>query len=203
MQNAITAIDPRTGEKTINPAAIPQLDQELPGLSMPGICPNALGARNLQATAYNPDTHLLFVPLSDTCVDGRTGQRWQKNPAPNSDGLYGVLKAVNLHTKEVVWTQREVAPSSSAALATAGDIIFSGTVDRWFKALDQRDGKILWQHRLNNAPSSFPMTYSVDGKQYIAVATNRGSYHVNGMARLAKANNPPSGAALMVFALPE
>jgi alcohol dehydrogenase (cytochrome c) len=201
MQNVISAIDPKTGEKTISPAAMPDLNNTQPVIQLNGVCPNALGARNLQATALNRTSKTLFIPLSDTCTD-RTGKRWQKNPDPSTDGQFGMIRAVNLETQKTVWTHREVAPAASAALLVGGDLLFVGTVDRWFEALDQATGKVLWRHRLNNAPSSFPITYLVDGKQYIAVATNRGSYHVSGMATLAKANNPPAGAALIVYALP-
>jgi alcohol dehydrogenase (cytochrome c) len=201
MQNVISTIDPRTGEKTINPAAIPDLSNNQMIVQLNGICPNALGARNLQATALNRQSRTLFIPLSDTCTD-RTRKRWQKTPEPNTDGYFGIISAVNLETKKTVWTHREVAPAASAVLLVGDTLLFVGSVDRWFEALDQRTGKVLWRHRLNAAPSSFPITYQVDGKQYIAVATNRGSFHVGGMASLAKANNPPTGAAMVVYALP-
>ncbi len=67
MQNVITAIDPKTGEKTTNPASIP--DPEYTRLSLSGICPDTLGARNRMATAYNARSRLLYVPMTDTCVD--------------------------------------------------------------------------------------------------------------------------------------
>jgi alcohol dehydrogenase (cytochrome c) len=201
MQNVITAIDPKTGAKTINPAAVPDLSDSRPVIQLNGICPNGLGARNLQATALNGNSKTLFIPLSDTCID-RTGKRWQKTPVPDSEGLFGIIRAVNLESKKTLWTHREVAPAASAALLVGDSLLFVGTVDRWFEALDQRTGKVLWRQRLNNAPSSFPITYQVDGKQYIAVATNRGSFHVGGMSTLAKANNPQTGSAMIVYALP-
>ena len=201
MQNIVTAIDPKTGAKTINPAAVPDLSDNRPVVSIDGICPNALGARNLQAAALNSTSKMLFIPLSDTCFD-RTGKRWQKTPDPSSEGSFGIMRAVNLETKQTLWTHRELAPAASAALLVGDNLLFVGTVDRWFEALDQKTGKVLWRQRLNNAPSSFPITYQVDGKQYIAVATNRGSFHVNGMAAVAKVNNPPVGSAMVVYALP-
>ncbi len=202
MQNVISAIDPKTGEKTINPAAIPDMNNMMPVITLNGICPNGLGARNLQATALNGNFKTLYVPLSDTCTD-RTGRRWQKTPDASTDGQFGVIKAVDLVGRKTLWTHREAAPAASAALLVGDSLLFVGTVDRWFQALDQKTGKVLWRHRLNQAPSSFPITYQVDGKQYIAVATNRGSFHVGGMASVAKVNNPPAGAALVVYALSE
>ena len=203
MQNVITEIDPRTGAKTLNPAAIPEPGQVLAGLSMNGICPDALGARNMQSTSYNPNSGILYIPMQDTCVNNLTGQRWQKYPNPAENGLWGMLKAVDLKTREVLWTKRQFAPPASGNLTTDGGLLFTGSIDRWFKAVDQRSGEILWQQRLDNSPSSYPITYRVDGKQFVAIATNSGSFHANGMERTAGITNPPTGATLWVFALPD
>ena len=202
MQNVFSEIDPRNGDKTPYPDAIPEPGQVLQGLSLDGICPKALGARNMQSTSYNPNTGILYIPLQDTCIERSTGQRWQKYPNSDEEGLWGLVKAVNLETREEVWTRRQVAPPASGHLTTDSGLLFRGTVDRWFQAIDQDSGEVLWQQRLDNSPSSYPITYRVDGKQYVAVATNSGSYHTNGMERIAGITNPPSGASLWVFALP-
>lgn len=203
MQNVIAEIDPRTGEKTLTQQAIPQPGEVLDGLSLNGICPNALGARNMQSSSYNPATGMLYIPMQDTCINNLTGQRWQKYPDTSSDGLWGMVKAIDLETREVVWTQRQFAPPASGNLTTDSGLLFSGAVDRYFRAVDQADGSVLWQQRLDNSPSSYPITYRVDGKQYVAVATNSGSFLANNMERTAGINNPPTGATLWVFALPE
>ena len=203
MQNVFSEIDPRNGDKTPYPDAIPEPGQVLQGLSLDGICPKALGARNMQSTSYNPNTGVLYIPLQDTCIERSTRQRWQKYPNSDEEGLWGLVKAVNLETREEVWTRRQVAPPASGHLTTDSGLLFRGTVDRWFQAIDQDSGEVLWQQRLDNSPSSYPITYRVDGKQYVAVATNSGSYHTNGMERIAGITNPPSGASLWVFALPD
>lgn len=203
MQNVFSEIDPRNGDKTPYPDAIPEPGQVLQGLSLDGICPKALGARNMQSTSYNPNTGILYIPLQDTCIERSTGQRWQKYPNSDEEGLWGLVKAVNLETREEVWTRRQVAPPASGHLTTDSGLLFRGTVDRWFQAIDQDSGEVLWQQRLDNSPSSYPITYRVDGKQYVAVATNSGSYHTNGMERIAGITNPPSGASLWVFVLPD
>ncbi len=203
MQNVFSEIDPRNGDKTPYPDAIPEPGQVLQGLSLDGICPKALGARNMQSTSYNPNTGVLYIPLQDTCIERSTGLRWQKYPNSDEEGLWGLVKAVNLETREEVWTRRQVAPPASGHLTTDSGLLFRGTVDRWFQAIDQDSGEVLWQQRLDNSPSSYPITYRVDGKQYVAVATNSGSYHTNGMERIAGITNPPSGASLWVFALPD
>ena len=89
MQNVVAAIDPTSGSKSLSPAAIPALDDVLSQFSLPGICPDWLGARNMQSTAYNPATRTLYIPLSDTCLDDDTGDRWQKYPDRDTDGSYG------------------------------------------------------------------------------------------------------------------
>lgn len=201
MQNVIAEIDASTGRKSLFPTAIPSLDATLTQFSLPGICPDWLGARNMQTTAYNAATGILFIPLSDTCLDDDTGERWQKYPDSSTDGTYGIIKAVNLATREAVWTQRQTSPQAAANLITDGGLLFIGSVDRWFKALDQDTGTVLWERRLDNALNSYPITYRVDGKQYVAVATNTGGIHTRTMRAAAKINLPPTGATLWVFAL--
>jgi len=203
MQNVYSEINPINGEKTLYPNAIPALDDVLSQYSLPGICPDWLGARNMQSTAYNPNTRLLFIPLSDTCLDDNTGERWQKYPDPTTDGSYGIIRAVDLNSREVVWTTRQTGPQAAANLTTDGGLLFIGSVDRWFKALDQESGEVLWQRRLDNALNSYPVTYQVDGRQFVAVATNSGGIHTRTMRNAAGINLPPAGATLWVFALPE
>lgn len=203
MQNVVTEIDSRTGRKTINPAAIPELDQVISQYSMPGICPDWLGARNMQSTAYNPRSKMLYIPISDTCLDDDSGERWQKYPDDSTDGSWGVIKAVNLETQEVIWERRQKGPQASANLTTDSGLLFIGSVDRWFKALDQETGDVLWERRLDNALNSYPVTYMVDGRQYVAVATNGGGIHTRTMKSAAGITLPVAGATLWVFALPE
>ena len=202
MQNVFSEIDPRTGEKTMFPGAVLQPGEETPGLAKNGVCPDALGARNMQTTSYNPATKMLYVPMQDTCINNITNRRWQKYPDPEQDGLWGLVKAVNLETREVEWTTRQFGPPASGHLTTDSGLLFRGTIDRLFQAVDQENGEVLWQQRLDNAPTSYPITYRVDGKQYVAVATNSGSYFANGMERTAGITNSPTGASLWVFALP-
>jgi PQQ-dependent dehydrogenase (methanol/ethanol family) len=203
MQNVVTEIDSRTGKKTINPAAIPELDQVISQYSMPGICPDWLGARNMQTTAYNPNTKMLYIPISDTCLDDDSGERWQKYPDDSTKDTWGVIKAVNLETQDVIWEQRQSGPQASANLTTDSGLLFIGSVDRWFKALDQDSGEVLWQRRLDNALNSYPVTYRVDGKQYVAVATNSGGIHTRTMKSAAGITLPVAGATMWVFALPD
>ena len=95
------------------------------------------------------------------------------------------------------------APETTAVLPTGGGLVFSGSWDRWFRAFDDATGKVLWQTRLNNVISAFPISYSVNGKQYVAVAVGGGSTMSKALATLTpEIQNPDGGSVLWVFALP-
>ena len=127
-------------------------------------------------------------------------------PNPNTpDGEPGRVVAVNLETREVTWQHRERSPQSSAVLTTAGGLVFVGTMDRYFRAHDDRTGKILWETRLNDVPNAFPITYAVDGKQYIAMIAGysgiNGRGHYVGIVPEIGASLPPANAVLWVWEL--
>ena len=140
-----------------------------------------------------------------------TGVNLQMSPTADSDGKFGRLQAINVQTQELAWSHRELVPSTSAALATAGGLVFIGALDQSFKALDDATGEVLWKAELGDLPTSYPISYSVDGKQYVAVAI--GTPTVNANLWLAFVNDAlgggenlitqlsRSGAALMIFAL--
>ena len=179
LQNIVTSIDPKTGAKTIDPKLVPG-DGEAKM-----VCPHAGGAKNWLPGSYNPETKILYVPLVESCMDlipvgpgGRgnlsTGVRWALRPRPDSDGKYGRVEAINMETRKVAWTERHRAPESTGTLATAGGVVFSGSIDRYFRAYDDANGKLLWETRLGDVPSNAPISYSVNGKQYIAVGVGNG-----------------------------
>jgi alcohol dehydrogenase (cytochrome c) len=210
VQNVVTGIDPVTGAKKLNPKLIPNGDETIT------TCPHAGGAKNWMPESYNPDTKVLFVSLVESCMDlipvapgGRgslsTGVRWTLRPRPDSDGKYGRVQAINLETKQTVWTMRQRAPQSSGVLATAGGVVFAGALDRVFAAYDDASGKELWRVRLNDVPNSAPITYQVNGKQYIAVVTgNGGPQSATFPALVPEIQNPPDhGSSLWVFELPD
>ena len=210
IQNVVAAIDPKTGAKTINPAVIP-------GDGKPHtICPHPGGGRSWIPTSYDPNTKILYTPMVESCMDlipagpGERGNlssgvNWYIRPRPDSDGKFGRLEAINLETRKVVWTDRQRAPQSTGVLATAGGIAFAGSLDRYLRAYDSSNGKALWQVRLNDVPSSCPITYSVNGKQYLAVIVgNGGAQAVTFPVLVPEIQNPPGlGAAVWVFELPD
>lgn len=210
VQNVVTAIDPVTGAKKLNPKLIPNGDETIT------TCPHAGGAKNWMPESYNPDTKVLFVSLVESCMDlipvapgGRgslsTGVRWTLRPRPDSDGKYGRVQAINLETKQTVWTMRQRAPQSSGVLATAGGVVFAGALDRVFAAYDDASGRELWRVRLNDVPNSAPISYQANGKQYIAVVTgNGGPQSATFPALVPEIQNPPDhGSSLWVFELPD
>ena len=180
------------------------------------MCPHAGGAKSWIPESSNPGTKAIFVPLVESCMDltpvaagGRgslsTGVRWTLRPRADSDGKYGRLEALNLETKKVLWTNRQRAPLSSGVLATAGGVVFAGALDRVFAAYDDANGKELWRIRLNDVPNSAPISYSIGGRQYVAVVVGNGGAQAATFPPLVpEIRNPPDrGAAIWVFELPD
>jgi PQQ-dependent dehydrogenase (methanol/ethanol family) len=209
LQNIVKAIDPVTGRKTIDPALIPG-DGEAKL-----VCPHAGGARSWIPPAYNPETKILYSPLVESCMDLipagpnergflTTGVRVSMRPRLDSDGKYGRIQATNLETRQTVFIQRERAPETSGILATAGGLIFTGSLDRWFRARNDQTGEELWSIRLNDVPGSAPVTFEAGGKQYVAMTVGNGSAHAaTWPALVPEIQNPPGrGGTVWVFELP-
>ena len=214
-QNIVTAVDPKTGDKSINPRAIPNAeDANL-------LCPMANAGRNWPSASINPNSKTLYLPLSEVCMmfgptsNTRTllstGVAIKAQPSADSDGKFGRVQAINIETGEMLWDFREVVPPVSAALSTAGGLLFFGTLDNRFVALDEVNGNVLWEDDLADIPASFPISYGVDGKQYIAVVIGQPSvYHATSLMSYVNeflGDQSPlidvqrSGPALVVYAL--
>jgi alcohol dehydrogenase (cytochrome c) len=205
LQNLIAEIDPKTGAKKIAPAMEPTPNvQQI-------VCPSNIGGRNWPSTAFNPSTGIMYVPMLESCmpykyVPGTPAGAFLSPPVrrPDSDGKLGRMVAFDLATGKTIWMKRRRAPEIAAILATAGGLVFDGSRDRWFRASDDRTGDILWDIRLDGVPSSFPITYEVDGTQYIAVTTGGGNPVDNVAATLTpEIVSPISGTTLWTFRLPQ
>jgi alcohol dehydrogenase (cytochrome c) len=179
LQNFVTSIDPLTGVKTVDPKLIPGAGEPIT------VCPHQAGGRNWLPGSYNPETHILYVPLVEACMSMlpiqkgevgnlTTGVRWTVRPMPGSDGRYGRLQAINMWTRRTIWTERQRAPQTTGLLATAGGILFAGALNRWFTAYDANTGSTLWKIRLSDVPNSVPITYLVGDKQYVAIVVGPG-----------------------------
>ena len=208
LQNIVRAIDPVTGEKRVNTSLYPGDGK------VKMTCPHAVGAKSYLPSAWSAQQRVLFMPLNETCMDvfpvpggGKgamnTGVNLGIRPRPDGDGNYGRLQALDLITRKPLWTVRMHAPVTSGVLATAGGLVFAATYDRVFHAYDAASGKELWRARLNDMSSSSPITYSVDGHQYIAITVGPGVHATSFDALLPELKNPPNrGASVWVFSLP-
>ncbi len=214
-QNVITAIDPSTGAKTIDPGRLP--DPARPTV----ICPGPSGARSWPPTSLSGATGLLYVPLTEWCMGmgGTTGSLLSApgavlsaadHPDAVKDGKMGRLQAFDVSGRKLAWRHDLDAPISTSALATAGGVVFAGDLDPALKAFDGRNGALLWSAPLADAPSSSIITYTVGATQYVAVVTGMRNNHVSDMLRRYAAFRtawglpaaaPATDAAVQVFAL--
>jgi alcohol dehydrogenase (cytochrome c) len=216
LQNVVASIDPDTGKKTINPAV--EIDLTDPRL----ICPTVVGARSWPPTSFDPETKMLYLPLSEGCntfgPEGfkglfTSGIGLSMTPHPvSSDGNMGRLQAVNLATRQLAWSYREPTPLVSSTLATAGGLVFVGDLEPSLKAFDGRSGALLWRGAIDDTPGSSLVTYAAAGKQYVAVVVGQTNNVVRDWSRIYRAfaegrglklDLPPKGgAAIWAFALP-
>ena len=209
LQNLVTAIDPKTGRKTTNPAVEPESGKAKL------LCPSSAGARSWPTTAMDPDSHVVYVPITETCTDykwtartpaevakGGLDMAYPVRARPDADGNYGRLEAVDLVTRQPLWTVRQRAGMTSSVLGLSTGVVFAGSMDRRFHAYDAKTGKILWETRLAASPSSSPITYAVNGEQYVAVVVGGGGAF-DGAARpfTPEIDSPAPGMSVVVFKL--
>lgn len=207
LQDVVTAIDPVTGEKTVDPAKIPGRDR---GAKF--VCPHISGGRNWTPTAFNPDSGLLFVTARDLCMEMvptedrgflSTGVNIEYAPRPGHDGKYGVIKALDMASGITRWQVRRRPTFDVGVLATRGGLLFTGAKDRQILAFDQANGNELWRSGVSGMPNGSPITYAVDGKQYVAIVTGQGNPSSRGIPELTPEIQPPSvnSSTIYVFAL--
>jgi alcohol dehydrogenase (cytochrome c) len=209
----ILDVNQQTGKVTYRPGKIPYIGDEV------DMCPSTSGFKSWRAMAFSPQTSAFYIPLTLNCEKavfsavekvvggGGTGpvkRTDYKHPA--SEGNLGEFLAMDMRTGKVLWRQRTLSPSNTAALATAGGVVFGGDWDRYMYAYDAATGKILWQTRLPTSAQGFPITYLAKGKQYIAMPAGIGGGSWSTLIApelAARIRRPNSGNALLVFALPE
>jgi alcohol dehydrogenase (cytochrome c) len=179
--NVSKGVDMKTGRIIRNEAKIPKLGQ-----TVTDVCPVADGAKDWQPSAWSPKTHLIYVPHQHLCMNWKTSEVGYIAGTPyvgatvdmyaGPGGYRGEFMAWDPVQRKKVWAIKEKFPVWTGTVATAGGLVFYGTMDRWFKAVDAKTGKVLWKFQTPSGMIGQPVTYSVNGVQYVAILSGVGGW---------------------------
>ncbi|MGI9285630.1 MAG: methanol/ethanol family PQQ-dependent dehydrogenase, partial [Pseudomonadales bacterium] len=190
--NWATHVDMKTGRPAV--VAKYSTDKNGPDVDTQGVCPAALGTKDQQPATYSPRTGLFYVPTNHVCMNYEPyevaytagqpyiGATLSMFPAPNSHGGLGNFIAWDADKGKIVWSLPEPFSVWSGALATAGDVVFYGTLEGYLKAVDAKTGKELYKFKTPSGIIGNINTYTHDGKQYLAVLSGIGGWAGIGMA---------------------
>ena len=205
-QNVISDINGETGVVTENSEAVfTALGQQVLA------CPNMHGGKDWEAGAYSPLTNTMYFPLRNMCqrllattAEDASHRIYalavRHELAPGTDQL-GTVHAISAETGETKWLHEQRAATLSL-VATGGGLVFGGDANGRFRAFDQETGTVLWEINLGSPVSGFPISYAVNGRQFIAVSTG-GAATTPSFLQLTPELRPSNGNNIFVFALPE
>ena len=200
-QNVIAGIDGATGAVTESAELVFTAEgQDVLA------CPHASGGKDWEAGAYSPRTNTMYYPLRNVCArmlattEGGGSVEvyalvWRGEIAPGTDQV-GSIYAISAETGATVW-QHDQRAATMSLVATGGGLVFGGDVNGRFRAFDDETGEVLWEINLGSSVSGFPITFAVDGRQYVAVSTGTPRF-----LDLTPELRPSTNNNLFVFALP-
>ena len=181
-------IDLKTGRPILEPSKMTQAD-----VNVKDICPASMGAKNQQPVSYDPNTKLFYVASNHICMDYQAfsvkykggfpyvGAILNMFPAEHGD-VRGRLFAFDPISGDTKWANNDMFQDYSGPLTTDGGVLFTGTLDGWFRAVDEATGKVLYKFHVPSGIIGNPITYMHDGKQYVAVLTGVGGWAAIGLA---------------------
>jgi PQQ-dependent dehydrogenase (methanol/ethanol family) len=205
-QNWSTGFDMKTGRPIVNPAQEPK-----PGVQLDKICPPDIGQKDWEPPAFSPTTGLLYVGVFNLCMKltdhvvsyiagtPYDGMEMERSSVDGKDGNWGAFIAWDPAHAKKIWEIPEKFMVMSGAIATASNLVFYGTTDGWFRAVDAWTGKVVWSQKLGSGIIGQPMTFlGPDKRQYVAVAAGVGGA---AMVQKGRAGFLPRGNTIYVFSV--